>query len=211
MKKESFVTLRPFMITDLELKGAELIIFAIIYGLNVQDHSFNGSVQYLMDWTRGSRSHTLASLKSLMDKGYIVKEERWDEYKKYCTYNVADYILSENKNVMSENQTGSSENQTDGCLKIRPNNIEANNIDDKKDNKRKNTKKESFVPPTLEEVETYVKEKGLSVSPSGFYNYFTEGNWIDSKGNKVKSWKQKLLTWENMRKPAEKKQIGEVL
>lgn len=211
MKKESFVTLRPFMITDLELKGAELIIFAIIYGLNVQDHSFNGSVQYLMDWTRGSRSHTLASLKSLMDKGYIVKEERWDEYKKYCTYNVADYILSENKNVMSENQTGSSENQTDGCLKIRPNNIEVNNIADKKDNKRKNIKKESFVPPTLEEVENYVKEKGLSVRPSDFYNYFEVGNWIDSKGNKVKSWKQKLLTWENMRKPTEKKQIGEVL
>ena len=149
MKKESFVTLRPFMITDLELKGAELIIFAIIYGLNVQDHSFNGSVQYLIDWTRGSRSHTLASLKSLMDKGYIVKEERWDEYKKYCTYNVADYILSENKNEMSENQTGSSENQTDGCLKIRPNNIDTNNIADIKDNNK----------AIVEMVVSYLNEK----------------------------------------------------
>jgi hypothetical protein len=90
---------------------------------------------------------------------------------------------------------------------LKENNTRANTTS--KNNKKEYTGK--FVPPTLEEVENYVREKGLSVSPSGFYNYFTEGNWIDSKGNKVKSWKQKLLTWENMRKPTEKKQIGEVL
>ena len=28
-----------------------------------------------------------------------------------------------------------------------------------------------------------------------FFEYFETGNWIDSKGNKVKNWKQKLLTW----------------
>ena len=33
------------------------------------------------------------------------------------------------------------------------------------------------------------------MNPEKFYNYFTEGNWVDSKGNKVKNWKQKLLTW----------------
>jgi DNA-binding PadR family transcriptional regulator len=87
-------------------------------------------------------------------------------------------------------------------------NIQIENADTKPNKK---TTHKGFTPPTLEEIETYIKEKGLSVSPSGFYNYFTEGNWIDSKGNKVKSWKQKLLTWENMRKPTEKKQIGEVL
>ena len=59
----------------------------------------------------------------------------------------------------------------------------------------KNKKKKEFVPPTLEEVKDYVSEKNLKVNAEQFYNYFTEGNWIDSKGNKVKSWKQKLLTW----------------
>ena len=41
-----------------------------------------------------------------------------------------------------------------------------------------------------------------------FIEYFTETNWIDSKGNKVKSWKAKLQVWSNFeaKKKPEKKQ-----
>ena len=53
-----------------------------------------------------------------------------------------------------------------------------------------------FVPPTLEEVEAYCKERNSPVDPKSFYDYFTAGNWYDSKGQKVRSWKQKLITWE---------------
>lgn len=53
-----------------------------------------------------------------------------------------------------------------------------------------------FVPPTLEEIENYCKEKGYNIDTQFFYEYFTEGNWVDSKGNKVKNWKQKIITWE---------------
>jgi len=62
-----------------------------------------------------------------------------------------------------------------------------------KTNKESNTKK--FMPPTLEEIKSYIAEKNLSVNAEKFFNYFSEGNWVDSKGNKVKNWKQKLLTW----------------
>lgn len=30
----------------------------------------------------------------------------------------------------------------------------------------------------------------------GVYILHTEGNWTDSKGQKVKNWKQKFITWE---------------
>lgn len=60
--------------------------------------------------------------------------------------------------------------------------------------KKKNIEKE-FIAPSLEEVRQYVKEKKLNVDSEYFYNYFTAGNWIDSKGKEVKSWKQKLVTW----------------
>lgn len=53
-----------------------------------------------------------------------------------------------------------------------------------------------FVPPTLAEVEAYVRERDSSVDPRQFFEYFQAGNWMDSKGQKVKNWKQKLLTWE---------------
>ena len=60
-----------------------------------------------------------------------------------------------------------------------------------------------FTPPTLEEVKSYVQEKGLTVNAEDFYTYFTTPNdkgetWIDSRGNKVKNWKQKLQTWSRM-------------
>lgn len=37
----------------------------------------------------------------------------------------------------------------------------------------------------------------MNVDAKTFFNYFDTGNWIDSNGNKVKNWKQKLITWNN--------------
>ena len=54
----------------------------------------------------------------------------------------------------------------------------------------------AFVPPTLKEIEDYCLERNSTVDPKQFYDYFTEGEWKDAKGNAVKNWKQKLLTWE---------------
>ena len=51
--------------------------------------------------------------------------------------------------------------------------------------------------PTLEEVRDYcINVRHNNVDYQKFYDYFNEGNWIDSKGNKVKNWKQKIITWE---------------
>lgn len=64
-----------------------------------------------------------------------------------------------------------------------------------KDNIKSKSKK--FVPPTLEEVKAYCLERKNNVDAQIFYDYFTVSNWIDSNGNKVKNWKQKIITWEN--------------
>ena len=56
----------------------------------------------------------------------------------------------------------------------------------------------TFKPPKLEDVEAYVKEKNLAVDPEWFWNFFDAGNWIDTRGNPVKSWKQKLWTHHRM-------------
>lgn len=58
---------------------------------------------------------------------------------------------------------------------------------------------------TLEKIAEYIKDKNLSVDANKFFEYFEAGNWIDSKGNKVKNWKQKLLTWDNHSKQETKK------
>ena len=53
-----------------------------------------------------------------------------------------------------------------------------------------------FVPPTLDDVRAYVFERGSNVDPVKFFDYFSAGDWIDSKGQPVRNWKQKIITWE---------------
>lgn len=62
-----------------------------------------------------------------------------------------------------------------------------------------NNKKEIYKErnPSLEEIIEYCKERNNNVDPKKFYDYYSVNNWIDNKGNKVKSWKQKIITWEN--------------
>ena len=67
-------------------------------------------------------------------------------------------------------------------------------------------------PPTLEEVEAYCKERNSSVDPRQFWEYFEAGGWKDSKGNPVRNWKQKLITWEKFdnSKPQKEKTFADM-
>lgn len=73
------------------------------------------------------------------------------------------------------------------------------NIEDELSNKKEKkprTKKE-FVPPTYEQVLEYAKSRGREDLARKFFDYFDTGDWIDSKGTKVRNWKQKFITWES--------------
>ena len=73
---------------------------------------------------------------------------------------------------------------------------------DKDSIKKEKSKKKRFEPPTLEQVTEYAKEKEREDLAQQFYEYFTEGNWVDSQGKQVLNWKQKFLTWcRNNNKP----------
>jgi len=74
---------------------------------------------------------------------------------------------------------------------------EPNKKENKKENKNKTIKEKKFIPPSFEEVEAYCKERNSPVSPKDFFDYFDTGHWIDSKGEPVRNWKQKIITWEN--------------
>lgn len=57
--------------------------------------------------------------------------------------------------------------------------------------------RKQFVPPTFEQVKAYADARKSSVDPKRFWEFFDAGDWVDSNGKPVTSWKQKLLTWEN--------------
>jgi hypothetical protein len=63
----------------------------------------------------------------------------------------------------------------------------------KKDKNVKNVNNENkFIAPNIEDVKTYFTENNYSLdSANKFYNYYNVADWKDSKGTKIRNWKQK--------------------
>lgn len=72
------------------------------------------------------------------------------------------------------------------------NNVNVNNNANANENQNKNIVKR-FTPPTLDLVISYFTENGYTEqSAKKAFDYYTVADWKDSKGNKVKNWKQKM-------------------
>lgn len=65
----------------------------------------------------------------------------------------------------------------------------------KNDKNDKNKKNNIFIPPTLEEVTSYCKERNNSVDPQKWYDFYSAKGWMIGK-NKMKDWKAAVRTWE---------------
>ena len=87
VKNENYIVITGWMVNELQLKGNDLLIYALIYGFS-QDYEqrFNGSLQYIADWTNSTKAGVSKSLKRLVEKGVIAKEERKVNGVKFCEY-----------------------------------------------------------------------------------------------------------------------------
>lgn len=64
-------------------------------------------------------------------------------------------------------------------------------------------KKKSFVRPTIEEVEAYIREKNyVGIDAEAFVNYYDASGWMRGK-TKITSWKSCLATWNRNNKKDE--------
>lgn len=64
-----------------------------------------------------------------------------------------------------------------------------------------------FVPPTVEEVGAYCRERGNGIDPQTFVDYYETRNWYVGK-TKMKDWKAAIRTWENRRREDERAKQG---
>ena len=112
---------------------------------------------------------------------------------------VANLKIQATQSNCNQNQANAS-----NCLKVEANasNTQANqadsvngsvNVYDIDINKSKG-KTSRFTPPTLQEVENYIKEKGYSVDAEAFIAFYDSNGWLVGK-NKMKSWKSAVTTW----------------
>lgn len=63
----------------------------------------------------------------------------------------------------------------------------------------KKKKASAFVPPTVTEVDQYIREKGYSVDPQRFVDFYECKGWMVGK-NKMKDWKAAVRNWERTNK-----------
>lgn len=108
----------------------------------------------------------------------VGSESEWAEKKRI--YREKQKLLQDNvkDNVLQENR--------DKSIDIRDKDIKENT-------------KEKFKKPTLEEVESYCKERNNNVDPERFIDFYESKDWMIGK-NKMKDWKACIRTWENKTK-----------
>lgn len=123
MKNENYITIQGWMRNDLDLKGNELMVYALIYGFSQDKEScFAGSIGYIAEWIGATKQTVYNTLKSLCDKNMLDKQESYHNGIKFCSYTA---ILPPVKKIDSV-----VKNFDGGSQKILPNNID-DNIDEK--------------------------------------------------------------------------------
>lgn len=53
-----------------------------------------------------------------------------------------------------------------------------------------------FTPPTLSEIESYVREKGYGVDAGAFVDFYESKGWMIGK-NRMKEWRAAVRTWNS--------------
>ena len=70
-----------------------------------------------------------------------------------------------------------------------------NNNNNNITSKQYNNNNPPFIPPLLEEVSAYCKERGNGIDPEHFIDYYQSKGWMIGK-NKMKDWKAAVRNWE---------------
>lgn len=75
--EKNYITIQGWMVTDLKLRGNELMLYALVYGFSQDGEGcFTGGLQYVMDWIGCSKPTAISLLKSLTTKGYIERIDK---------------------------------------------------------------------------------------------------------------------------------------
>ena len=119
MKSENYVIIQGWMCNELQLKGNDLLVFALIYGFSQDGVSmFSGGRQYIADTFNISKPTVDKALQNLISMDYIIK------------YPSADFVHTDsyatNIGVVKKLYEGSKETLPGGSKETLLNNISNN-------------------------------------------------------------------------------------
>ena len=166
------------------LEGKEADVFAVIQGFSQEGQGcFYGSLSKLSSFC-GIKSKTTTQniLKSLVEKGALIKSDEVRNGVKFCSYTI------------NRNWHGISKIDMGGISEIDTNNKEDININNTLSNKGRT----KFHKPSIEEIRLYCQERNNKVDPERFFNFYESKGWVVGK-SPMKDWKAAVRTWEQRR------------
>jgi len=199
VKDGKYILIQSFMVKELNLKGNELLIYAIIYGFSQDEETkFSGSLKYLADWTNSTKQGVIKCLKSLESNSLIHKLEIIKNGVKFC-----EYYATKFNTPMQQSLIG-------GIKQSLPNNISLDNIDNNIDTykieklpleaKKENKEIKNKEIPTLKEFGEFALSKqsdfDLPIDKKKVklkYDAWFENGWKDGNDKKITNWKSKLI------------------
>lgn len=111
IKDDNYIQISGWMLNELDLKGNELLIYALIHGFSQDGKSdYHGGLTYIALWTNSTKQGVIKALKSLLEKGLIQKKiftENGLQYARYWTVKsrINPKQLKSDKQSFSTNQS----------------------------------------------------------------------------------------------------------
>ena len=211
MRKDGYVVVQPWMVTDYNLNGNKLLIYALIWGFSQDEQScFYGSVSYIVEYFKLSKRAVLNLLAELEKDGLIRK---WTEpvngrpTNRYAALRPAACASASDgcKKCTGEENAPVNNVHPDRCKKCTSTGAEcAPKKENNNKSKNKGTSATHFAPPTVEQVRAYFRVRGVppadaQTEADKFVDRYEANGWIVGK-TKMKDWKAAARNWLRNRK-----------
>jgi len=194
MRDTNYINIQGWMVNKLDLKGNELILFALIYGFSQDEESqYKGSLNYISSSLKIARKTVSNLTDRLIEKNYIVKT--YDATGNTFQHNAPEInqILGGVKSTLVQNIPDSDVKVTPiASVKVTPNNNNNNNdtndplLFPKKTIEKNPSKKTIFANSKCTDI-NYVREKLLANK-----DHIERYNGVD-----LKYYMERVETWND--------------
>ena len=180
---KGYYVVHEWMISELGLKGTELLVYAIIFGFTqIEEQSFFGTRKYLAEFTGATVRSVQNALEALVDKGYLSKHVSTVPCNGTRMVSYKAILHPQCKNFTGEKIAHNNNIH---------NSIKSNGVTVSKEGSSKSSR---FIKPTVDEIRAYCNEKGYNIDPERFYDYNESKGWLVGK-TPMKDWRAAVRTW----------------
>lgn len=166
---------------DLSIKKIEASLKEIEKSMSIEFYQVDGKRYYqLLNWERFQTINRPSPSQIPLKMGSFEKK-------------ISEQSMN-NQGMFNEQSLNNQQAISEQSVPKKEIEIEDINIERKSEERKPHA---GFIKPTLEDVRDYAKSRNSIVDPVKFFEFYEAGDWKDSKGQNVKNWKQKFITWEN--------------